>query len=170
MLYDKKQVMQFLPHRDPFLFIDGVKEVIPAESMKGRQGPFKSSEIVGAKSICVFKVDQSVKVLEGHFPGFPILPGVVQIEMMAQAASFLTVFCIEKPIEQTKLDVQLLGVESAKFRKPVLPPMELEIHATLIKVRGTIQIYDCEIHSNGELISQTTVMASLKISYHEARN
>lgn len=165
MLYDKKQVMEFLPHRDPFLFIDGVKEVIAPESLKGKTGPFKPADIVGGKSICTFKVDNSVKVLEGHFPGFPILPGVVQIEMMAQAASFLTIFCIEKPIEQTKLDVQLLGVESAKFRKPILPPMDLEIHATLTKVRGPIQMYDCEIYSNGELISQTSVMASLKISY-----
>lgn len=166
MLYDKKQVMQFLPHRDPFLFIDSVKEVVLPESLKGKKGPFKPAEMIGAKSICNFKVDNSVKVLEGHFPGFPILPGVVQVEMMAQAASFLTTYCIEKPIEQTKLDVQLLSVESAKFRKPVIPPMDLEIHATLAKVRGPMQMYDCELYSNGELISQTTVMASLKITYH----
>jgi 3-hydroxyacyl-[acyl-carrier-protein] dehydratase len=166
MLYDKKQVMQFLPHRDPFLFIDSVRELILPESLRDKKGPFRPSEIVGGKAICNFKVDNSVKVLEGHFPGFPILPGVVQIEMMAQAASFLTTWCIEKPIEQTKLDVQLLSVESAKFRKPILPPMELEIHATLAKVRGPMQIYDCEIYANGELMSQTSVMASLKISYH----
>jgi 3-hydroxyacyl-[acyl-carrier-protein] dehydratase len=166
MLYNKKQVMQFLPHRDPFLFIDGVKEIIPSESMKGKSSPFRPTEIVGAKSICTFKVDQSVKVLEGHFPDFPILPGVVQVEMMAQAASFLTTFCLERPIEQTKLDVQLLGIEAARFRKPVIPPMDLEIHATLTKVRGPIQIYDCEIFANGELMSQTSVMASLKITYN----
>jgi 3-hydroxyacyl-[acyl-carrier-protein] dehydratase len=165
MLYDKKQVMEFLPHRDPFLFIDSVKEVIPPESLKGKQGPFKPADIVGGKSICTFKVDNTVKVLEGHFPGFPILPGVVQVEMMAQAASFLTVFCLEKPISETKLDVQLLSVESAKFRKPILPPMELEIHSTLNKVRGPMQMYECEIYSNGELMSQCTVMASLKITY-----
>jgi 3-hydroxyacyl-[acyl-carrier-protein] dehydratase len=166
MLYDKQQVMRFLPHRDPFLFIDGVKEVVPNEAIKGKKGPFKPSEIIGSKSICTFRVDDSVKVLEGHFPGFPILPGVVQVEMMAQAASFLTVYCLEKPIEQTKLDVQLLGVESAKFRKPILPPMDLEIHSTITKVRGPIQMYDCEIFHNGELMSQTTVMASLKITYY----
>jgi 3-hydroxyacyl-[acyl-carrier-protein] dehydratase len=165
MLFDKKQVMQFLPHRDPFLFIDTVKEVILPESLKGKKGPFKPADIVGGKSICTFTVDNSVKVLEGHFPGFPILPGVVQVEMMAQAASFMTVYCIEKPIEQTKLEVQLLSVESAKFRKPILPPMELEIHSTLTKVRGPMQMYECEIFSNGELISNCTVMASLKISY-----
>lgn len=166
MLMNKEQVMRFLPHRDPFLFIDGVKEVIPPKSLEGLQGPFSQSQIVGGKSICVFRVDESVKVLEGHFPGHPILPGVVQVEMMAQAASFLTIFCLEKPIEQTKLDVQLLGVDSARFRKPIIPTMDLEIHATLNKVRGPIQMYDCEIYCNGELMSQTSVMASLKITYH----
>lgn len=165
MLMDKQQVMNFLPHRDPFLFIDTVKEVILPESLKGKTGPFKPQEIIGGKSICTFKVDNTVKVLEGHFPGFPILPGVVQIEMMAQAASFLVIHCLEKPVSEAKLDVQLLGVESAKFRKPVTPPMDLEIHATLNKVRGPIQMYDCELYSNGELIAQTSVMASLKISY-----
>lgn len=166
MLYDKKQVMQFLPHRDPFLFIDSVKEVKLPESLHGQKGPFKPADIVGGVSICNFKVDNTVKVLEGHFPGFPILPGVVQVEMMAQAASFLTTYCIEKPIEQTKLEVQLLSVESAKFRKPIIPPMDLEIHAKLSKVRGPMQMYECEIYSNGDLISQCSVMASLKISYH----
>ena len=165
MMMDKKQVMSFLPHRDPFLFIDGVKEVILPESLNGKKGPFKPQELVGGKSICTFKVDNSVKVLEGHFPGFPILPGVVQIEMMAQAASFLALNCLEKPIEQSKLDVQLLSVESAKFRKPIIPPMDLEIHSILSKVRGPMQMYDCEIFSNGELISQCSVMASLKITY-----
>lgn len=165
MLMGKSQVMNFLPHRDPFLFIDGVKEVRLPEHLVGQKGPFKPADIVGGKSICTFKVDQSVKVLEGHFPGAPILPGVVQVEMMAQAASFLTVFCLEKPIEESILEVQLLGVDAARFKKPVIPPMDLEIHANLTKTRGPIQMYDCEIFSNGELISQCSIMASLKISY-----
>lgn len=165
MLLNKNQVMHFLPHREPFLFIDSVKEIILPENLKDKKGPFTQSEIIGTKSICHFVVDHSVKVLEGHFPGYPILPGVIQIEMMAQAASFMAIHCLEKPIEQSKLDVQLLGVDSARFRKPIIPPMELEIHAVLKKVRGPIQMYDCEIYSNGELLSQTSVMASLKISY-----
>lgn len=164
MLMDKKQVMSFLPHRDPFLFIDTVKEVILPEELKGKPGPFKPQDMVGGKSICTFKVDNSVKVLEGHFPGFPILPGVVQVEMMAQAASFLVIHCLDRPVSEVTLDVQLLGVESAKFRKPIVPPMDLEIHATLNKVRGPIQMYDCELYCNGELMSQTSVMASLKIT------
>lgn len=163
MLLNKKQVMEFLPHRDPFLFIDGVKEVILPESLQGKKGPFKASELIGGKSICTFKVDNTVKVLEGHFPGNPILPGVVQVEMMAQAASFLCLHVLTKPVTESKLDVQLITVESAKFKKPVIPPMDLEIHATLAKSRGIFQSYNCEIFSGGELVSQCTVMATIKI-------
>jgi 3-hydroxyacyl-[acyl-carrier-protein] dehydratase len=162
MLMEKKQVMDFLPHRDPFLFIDGVKEIILPDELKGKQGPFTPQQMIGGKTICTFKVDQSVKVLEGHFPGDPILPGVVQVEMMAQAASFLATYC--KPQDDAKIEVALLGIDSARFRKPVIPPMDLEVHAILTKVRGPIQMYDCEIYSNGDLISQTSVMASLKFN------
>jgi 3-hydroxyacyl-[acyl-carrier-protein] dehydratase len=165
MLMDKTQVMKFLPHRDPFLFIDGVKELILPEALQGQKGPFTPQQLIGGKSVCTFKVDESVKVLEGHFPGAPILPGVVQVEMMAQAASFLCLFCLEKPIDESKLEVQLLGVDSARFRKPVIPPMDLEVHSTLTKVRGPMHWYECELYSNGELLSQTNVMASLKITY-----
>lgn len=160
---NKEQVMNFLPHRDPFLFIDSVKEVILPESLQGKKGPFTPQELVGGKSVCHFRVDNSVKVLEGHFPGDPILPGVVQVEMMAQAASFLTIHLVED-YKKIKLEVALLGVDSARFRKPIIPPMDLEVHATLTKVRGPIQMYDCEIYANGELMSQTSCMASLKLN------
>lgn len=163
MLMDKNQVMKYLPHRDPFLFIDSVKEIVMTEESKSLPRPLTPSQLIGCKSVCNFKVDDSVKVLEGHFPGNPILPGVVQIEMMAQAASFLCLNCLEKPIEETKLTVVLISVDSARFRKPIIPPMNLEIHSTLTKVRGPFQMYDCEIYSEGELLSQCSVMASLKI-------
>ncbi len=165
MLMNKDQVMNYLPHRDPFLFIDGVKEVVLPEALRDHKTPLQPQQMVGGKAVCTFRVDHTVKILEGHFPGDPILPGVVQVEMMAQAASFLCVHCLEKPIEETKLEVALLGINSARFRKPIIPPMDLVITATLNKVRGPIQMYDCEIHVDGELMSQTSVMASLKISY-----
>jgi 3-hydroxyacyl-[acyl-carrier-protein] dehydratase len=164
MMFNKKQVMEFLPHRDPFLFIDGVKDVQLPESLIGKKGPFKANELIGGKSICTFRVDDTVKVLEGHFPGSPILPGVVQVEMMAQAASFLCVHMLTKPLEETKLEVALITVESAKFKKPIIPPMDLEIHSTLMKSRGIFQNYNCEIFSAGELISQCSVLATIKLS------
>ncbi|MGE3609909.1 MAG: 3-hydroxyacyl-ACP dehydratase FabZ family protein [Bacteriovoracaceae bacterium] len=163
MLLGKDGVKSFLPHRDPFLFIDTVTSLILPPELEGKEGPFTATQLIGGKSICTFKVDNSVKVLEGHFPGNPILPGVVQVEMMAQAASFLMTKTLDRPIEQCKLDVALLAVDSARFRRPVIPPMDLEIHAVLTKVRGPIQMYDCEIYSNGELYSQTSIMASIKM-------
>jgi 3-hydroxyacyl-[acyl-carrier-protein] dehydratase len=163
MLMDKSQVMRFLPHRDPFLFIDAVVDIVLPETLKGLPGPFTPTQLIGGKSICSFKVDSTVKVLEGHFPGNPILPGVVQVEMMAQAASFLATKTLSKPIEEVKIDVALLGIDSARFRRPIIPPMDLEIHSSLVKIRGPIHIYECEIRSKGELISQSTVMASLKV-------
>jgi 3-hydroxyacyl-[acyl-carrier-protein] dehydratase len=158
MHMNKEQVMAFLPHRDPFLFIDTVQEVILPEGLTG-DGPFPAASLVGGKSICTFKVDDKVKVLEGHFPGNPILPGVVQVEMMAQAGSFLAQYALPKG---AVLDVALLSVDSARFRKPVIPPMDLVITTVLTKVRGPIWVFDCQIHSKGDLISQCTSMASIK--------
>lgn len=159
---NKEEVMSYLPHRDPFLFIDTVKEIILPAGLEGK-GPFTPAQLIGGKSVCTYKVDNSVKVLEGHFPGNPILPGVVQVEMMAQAASFLAILTLTKPACDVKIDVALLSVDSARFRKPVVPPMDLEITACLAKVRGPIWMFDCEIKCQGELISQTNVMASIKI-------
>jgi 3-hydroxyacyl-[acyl-carrier-protein] dehydratase len=165
MILDKKQVMSFLPHRDPFLFIDGLKEIILPGSLHGKNPPFQYQELIGGKTICSFRVLDSLKVLEGHFPGHPILPGVVQVEMMAQASAFLLIYGLKKSLEESILDLQLVGVDSSRFRRPVVPPMDLEIHSVLKKTRGNILVYDCEIHSSGELVSQSTIMASIKINY-----
>ena len=164
MLVNHEQVLAFLPHRDPFLFIDTVDRIELPASLAGKKGPFTFAELIGAKVVCNFNVRPTVKVLEGHFPGYPILPGVVQVEMMAQGAAFIVVHAVDKPIHEAKLDVALLAVEKARFRKPVLPGMELEIHSVLTRVRGPIQSYDCQIFSAGELVSESSVMASIKIT------
>ena len=163
MLLDLKQVMAFLPHRDPFLFIDSVTAIELPEALRGKNGPFKVPELVGGKAFCRFDVKPTTKVLEGHFPGYPILPGVVQVEMMAQASAFLMIHALNGPIEEAKLDVALLAVDGAKFRKPVLPGMVLDISATLTKVRGPMNFYAAQIHCQGELMSEANFLASLRI-------
>lgn len=162
MLMNKQKVMEFLPHRDPFLFVDTVVEINLNDELKGKSGPFTPSELVGSTSICTFKVDNTVKVLEGHFPGNPILPGVVQVEMMAQAASFVATKCLDGDFNDYKIEVALLSIDQARFRRPVIPPMDLTIHSKLVKVRGPIQMYECELYSGKDLMSQCAVMATLK--------
>lgn len=161
-MMNKQRVMEFLPHRDPFLFIDTVVELVLNDTVKDKKGPLTPTELVGSKSVCTFKVDSSVKVLEGHFPGNPILPGVVQVEMMAQAASFVATKCLDGDFNDYKIEVILISIDQARFRRPVIPPMDLVIHSTLTKVRGPIQMYECEIYCGEDLISQCSVMASLK--------
>lgn len=162
MFMDKAQVLQFLPHRDPFLFIDNVEQVIAPEAAVG-PAPYKLNDLVGGKVLCHFTVRPDLKILEGHFPGYPILPGVVQVEMMAQASAFLVLKTFPPNAAIPKLDVALLGVERAKFRRPVLPNMVLDVMATLTKVRGPMQTYDGTIHCNGELMSECSFLASLKL-------
>lgn len=161
MLLNEEQVLEFLPHRAPFKFIDTVSELrIPDEvkDMETRTG----RDLVGAHVIANFTVREDLEILAGHFPGNPILPGVVQVEMMAQSCAFVSLGLTGLG-DGTRVETLLLSVESAKFRKPVTPGMVLEIHAKMEKCRGTIATYACEVLSNGEKISQAKILAKLDL-------
>lgn len=162
MLYDKSKVLKFLPHRDPFLFIDSVEWVgLPGRDLKvGELVSIK--ELVGSQVIANYRTKAEHPIFAGHFPGNPILPGVVQVEMMAQASSFVITMVYEDPFS-LNIEVALLGISDTKFRKPILPEMDLVIKTTCSRSRGTIMSYDCQIFHNDELMSETSVLASLKI-------
>ena len=161
MLFNKEDVLSYLPHRDPFLFIDSVESIDFTHSQfKGEGHVENREELVGAEVKAHFAVTDTVKVLEGHFPGNPILPGVVQIETMAQAACFLTT-CLFEDFRKVDIDVALLTVNDVKFRKPVTPGDNLVIYAKLLKHRGKMMSYDCRIECEGQVVSASTLMASM---------
>ncbi len=153
-------VKSFLPHRDPFLFVDEVKEIILPESVLGKD-IVDIKDIVGAQVIGKYTTKKDHAIFAGHFPGNPILPGVVQIEMMAQVSSFALMKAVPN-WKDLKMDVMLLSVATSKFRKPIFPEMELDIRSKCTKIRGPFMTNDCVIYHNGEVMSEASVMASVK--------
>lgn len=162
MLFNHEEVLNFLPHRPPFLFIDTVQQVdVDPEVLK--KETITSKDLVGSKVIAHFEIKEDLEILKGHFPGNPILPGVVQIEMMAQSSAFVSIAFNKMKKEGVKVETLLLGVESTRFRKPILPGMKLEIHAVMEKCRGPIAYYTCEIFSSGEKVSEAKFLARLNV-------
>jgi len=161
---NKDQVLTFLPHRPPFLFVDTIEEVIVSDAVKGKKKEeIQNKDLVGSTLIAHFEVKEDLEILAGHFPGNPILPGVIQVEMMAQASAFMSIAFNDMKVEGVNVDTLLLGVESAKFRKPILPGMKLQINSKIEKCRGMIASYYCEIFSNGEKVSEAKFLAKLDV-------
>ena len=161
MLFDKEGVKQFIPHRDPFLFIDSVNS-IDLDGWEFGKGIVDGKTAVGGTVNATFYASPEMDIFKGHFPGKPVLPGVIQVEMMAQASSFVMAFFIEDPLKQSTLDVALTSVNDAKFRKPVLPGMKLDIKATITRYRKPLILTDCEVYCDNQLMSQAKVIASVR--------
>lgn len=162
--FNKEQIMRFIPHRDPFLFVDSIEEIsFPGEENFSIEKLPIIKDMVGAKVRGSFEVRPDLGILAGHFPGNPILPGVVQIEMMAQVSCFTITLQVADPFS-TQLEVALISVFDSKFRKPIRPGMKLSIESNLMRVRGhNITTYDAKILHNGVVMSETSLMATFEI-------
>src|SRR5579871_5167035 len=119
---DIHEILKILPHRYPLLLIDRVLELKRKES------------IVAIKNVTI-----NEPFFNGHFPGLPIMPGVLQIEAMAQAACLAFQRQGDPP-----MDYFIAGIRDAKFRRPVVPGDVLTLHAEIVKDRGSILIVKAE--------------------------
>src|ERR1700680_4937907 len=137
MFLDTAGIMKYLPHRPPFLMVDAILEV---ERLK---------RIVGLKSVAA-----NESYFQGHFPGKPIMPGVLIIEGMAQTGGLLLL--LEIPDRDKKL-LYFAAVDEARFRRPVVPGDQLRMEVTVLKFRGTF----CKLHAiatvNGEVAAEATL-------------
>lgn len=140
MPVDLREIQSILPHRYPFLFIDRVVEVD-----------------AGKRIVAHKLVSNSDPILQGHFPGHPILPGVVQIETMAQAAVILAAKsdCFNP---KTQL-CYLAGVQESKFRAPATPGDLLRVEVFADRLGGKIGKFRGEIRSGQDLCSSATFIA-----------
>ncbi|MET0365522.1 MAG: 3-hydroxyacyl-ACP dehydratase FabZ, partial [Sphingobium sp.] len=116
---DIRRVMAALPHRYPMLLVDRVVSIVPHES------------IHAIKAVSI-----NEPFFQGHFPGRPIMPGVLIVEAMAQAAGILA-FETLGLVGSGKL-VYFMGIEEAKFRQPVEPGCILDFHIDVVKMRGAV--------------------------------
>ncbi len=137
------EISAILPHRYPFLLIDKVTELVPSQYIKAYKN-----------------VTCNEPFFNGHFPGFPIMPGVLQIEAMAQCGGIL-VFYSGAFHPDTHI-AYLAGVDEAKFKKPVVPGDRLEIRAEIIALKRNV----CKLKSfasvDGELVSEAILLAVIQ--------
>ena len=128
---NKKEITSLLPHREPMLLID---ELINIKKL------FSATAIVNVKKDSFF--------VQGHFPGNPVMPGVLIVEAFGQAAAALTAHGIDKKTYKNKL-VFLMGIEKARFRNPVIPDCKLELNIEATRSHGRVWKYKGEAFVKG---------------------
>jgi 3-hydroxyacyl-[acyl-carrier-protein] dehydratase len=141
MTLDIVEIQKLLPHRYPFLMVDAILEV---ERLK---------RIVGIKNVTMNEY-----YFQGHFPGRPVMPGVMIIEAMAQTGGLLLLMDI--PDRANKL-LFFVAVDGARFRRPVVPGDQLRIECNVLNWRGDFCKLEGKATVNGELAAEGTVMCKM---------
>ncbi len=139
--FDIQKVMEFLPHRYPFLLIDRVLECKPEE------------KLVALKNVSI-----NEPFFQGHFPKQPLMPGVLILEAMAQGTGLLS-FCSMGEDHRDKL-YMLVGVDKARFRGQVIPGDQLKLTVTLKRHVRTIWMYEGKAEVNGDVVAEAEFMCS----------
>ena len=142
-IYNIEDIMDMLPHRYPFLLVDRLEVEEP-----------------GVKGIGLKNVTMNEEFFQGHFPGNPVMPGVLQIEAMAQTAGAVVISGMENYKEE-KLSVFFMSIDGVKFRKPVKPGDQLKMHVEKIKERGKIYVFKGETFVDGKLVSEAEFTAMI---------
>jgi len=138
---DYAQILEMLPHRYPFLLVDRITECVPAKYSKGYKN-----------------VSFNEPFFQGHFPNNPIMPGVLQIEALAQTAAPILMLMDEYKGKLTLF----AGVENAKFKNIVRPGDKLEMETECLKIKGPIAKCVGRSYVDGKLCTEATLTVALK--------
>lgn len=153
MVMDIQKIQEILPHRFPFLLIDRVLEL--------KEGPDPTKRL-GRSAKVIKNVTMNEHYFAGHFPQQAVMPGVLQIEAMAQASAVACVL----PGDQ-KLNVVIASISDAKFRKIVVPGDQLEITAEITRERGLMFSARAVCYVDGQKVSEVDLMARVFLEAHE---
>jgi 3-hydroxyacyl-[acyl-carrier-protein] dehydratase len=153
------QIQRFLPHRAPFLLVDRVLEIHPTSDVKNPDPAAR----VGVKVVALKNVSYNEPFFPGHFPGFPLMPGVLIVEALAQTASFSLYPYIAHDLDRLARGFQciLVGVDGARFRKPVVPGDTLRLETTVTKCRGKLWAFDGKAYVDGQLVAEVEILANM---------
>lgn len=136
-MMDVKEIQNFLPHRYPFLLVDRILEMEPEK------------KAVGIKNVTI-----NEPFFEGHFPGNPIMPGVLIVEAMAQVAGLMA---FASGVQGDT--VYFMSIEKAKFRKPVVPGDQLRLEITRIQQRGNVWKFSGVATVDGKMVAEADFTA-----------
>jgi beta-hydroxyacyl-ACP dehydratase FabZ len=140
-MIDINEILTLLPHKYPFLLVDRVLEFEPAK------------RIIAIKNVTV-----NEPFFQGHFPGRPIMPGVLILEAMAQAGGILAF----KSFPGMKGSVFFTGIDGARFRKPVTPGDQLRFDVEVVKHRREIWVFEAKAYVEDDVVAEARIMAMLK--------
>ena len=140
---DRKKIESLLPHRKPMLLIDKLTNIVHLKS---------ATAIVNVRKESFF--------VQGHFPGQPVMPGVLIVEAFGQAAAALTAYGVDPKEYENKL-VYLMSVEKARFRSPVLPDCELHLDIEALRSHGRVWKYKGVAKVNGKTMADSQWSATI---------
>ena len=136
-----REIMARIPHRYPFLLVDRVVEIVPGRSI-----------------VAIKNVTMNEPFFQGHFPGAPVMPGVLIIEALAQAGAVLLLTDI--PDRGSKL-VYFTGIDEARFRRPVVPGDQVRLSMEVLKLRSKTCKMRGRAEVDGELAAEAEIMSAL---------
>ena len=143
-LMDIRQIMQHIPHRYPFILVDRILELEP------------NKKITGLKNVSI-----NEPFFQGHFPGTPIMPGVLILEAMAQTGGVLAIASLKDRKESTLM--YFMGLDQVKFRKMVVPGDQLIMELQVLKQRAKVMKLAGTAKVDGQIVAEAQIMATLEV-------
>jgi beta-hydroxyacyl-ACP dehydratase FabZ len=140
---DIRAIMKHLPHRYPFLLVDRILEMVPDQ------------KLTALKNVTI-----NEPFFQGHFPGAPIMPGVLIVEALAQAGGVLAINSIPQWSEGTLM--YFMGLDQVKFRKPVVPGDQLILEVEILKKRGKVIKLSGTAKVDGQVVAEADLMATFE--------